>query len=171
MAVESDDFALVRATLRDAPTLEQLLELYAHDLSEVFALELDESGRYGYDRLKYYFSETQTRHAFLVRHRGHLAGFALATRGSPASEDPEVYDVAEFFIVRAHRRAGLGRRVAFRLFDALPGRWFVRVASNNAGGLKFWEPVIAEYANGSELSSTRPGRLCPWQVYEFKSRT
>lgn len=171
MAVGKEDFALIRATANDEPVLRQLLELYAHDLSHVFKLELDESARYGYDKLKYYFSEPQTRHAFLVRCRGHLAGFALAMRGSPASEDPEVYDVAEFFIVRAHRRSGLGRQVAFRLFDALPGRWFVRVSAGNAGALQFWASVIEDYARGAEPLSTPPTRLSPWQVYEFTSRT
>lgn len=168
--IENDQFALLRATADDEQKLSHLLELYAHDLSDVFGLELDETGRYGYDKLKHYFTELETRHAFLVRYRGHLAGFALATRGSPASEDAEVYDVAEFFIVRAHRRSGLGRQVAFRLFDALAGRWFVRVSSGNAAALKFWGRVIEEYARGAELLSTRPGRLSPWQVYEFQSR-
>jgi predicted acetyltransferase len=171
MAVDSEGFALLRATADDAAVLERLLELYAHELSDVFKLELDESGRFGYDKLKHYFHEPEVRHAFLVRHRGHLAGFALATRGSPASADPEVYDVAEFFVVRAHRRAGLGRQVAFRLFDALPGRWFVRVSKDNSGALEFWARVVEEYARGEKLLSTRPGRSSPWQVYEFKSRT
>jgi predicted acetyltransferase len=170
MAAPDQEFALLRATARDEGVLAQLLELYAHDLSDVFQMEVDDSGRYGYERLKSYFSEPDTRHAFLVRDQGHYAGFALATRGSPASEDAEVYDVAEFFILRRHRRSGLGRRVAFRLFDALPGRWFVRVSSDNAAALAFWSRVIEEYARGAELSASRPGRLSSWQVYEFDTR-
>jgi predicted acetyltransferase len=168
--VADEEFALLRATVDDEEVLGRLLELYAHELSDVFQLELDESGRYGYDQLESYFSEPKTHHAFLVRHRGHLAGFALATRGSPASEAPDVYDVAEFFILRRHRRAGLGRRVAFRLFNALPGRWLVRVSADNPGALAFWSRVIEDYAGGSTSRSERPGRLSAWQVYEFRSR-
>ena len=43
---------LERATESDAILLANLLELYVHDLSEVFPIELGVDGRFGYSRLR-----------------------------------------------------------------------------------------------------------------------
>ena len=58
-----------------------------------------------------------------------MAGFSFVTRGSPASDDPETLDVAEFFVLRGWRRSGVGRRAAPLLWDRLPGPWTVRVST------------------------------------------
>ncbi|MEI9940906.1 MAG: hypothetical protein WDO69_27125 [Pseudomonadota bacterium] len=82
----------------DRALLANLLELYLHDLSETFAvIQLGVDGRFGYPRLASYWSEPEVRFPFLIRNRGELVGFALVQRGSPMSDDPEVFDVAEFF--------------------------------------------------------------------------
>ncbi len=85
---------LERATPAHAPLLGHLLELYLHDMSEFFPIAPGEDGRFGYEYLPRYWSEPDRRHAFVVRRDGAIAGFVLATRGSPASEDPAVFDVA-----------------------------------------------------------------------------
>lgn len=79
---------LERATSADATLLANLLELYAHDLSDVFPMTLGPDGRFGYRRLPLYWSEPDKRFAFLIRRGGEVAGFALVTVGSPASDDP-----------------------------------------------------------------------------------
>jgi len=155
----------------DAARLANLLELYIHDLSAVFpGIELSDDGRYGYTRLPLYWSEPDRRFPFLIRCEGKLAGFALATRGSAASDDPDVFDVAEFFVVRRYRRSGVARHAAFLLWDRLPGRWFVRVSEANADAVPFWTRVIAEYARAGVVESTRPGKPKPWRVFAFVSR-
>jgi predicted acetyltransferase len=165
------DVTLDAAARGDAARLGNLLELYIHDLSAVFpGVELADDGRYGYGRLPLYWSEPDRRFPFLIRCDGKLAGFALATRGSPASDDPEVFDVAEFFVVRRYRRSGVARRAAFMLWDRMPGRWTVRVSELNTDAIPFWTRVIAEYANGTAARSTRPGKPKPWRVFSFVSR-
>ncbi len=80
---DSEDVVLDLATPRDAPVLANLLELYAHDLSDTFGLELGPDGRFGYEKLPLYWSEPERRFPFLIRRGTHLAGFALVTQGSP----------------------------------------------------------------------------------------
>ena len=59
------DVALDVATPSDAGLLANLLELYLHDLSEVFPLiELGGDGRFGYDGLPRYWSEPERRFPF-----------------------------------------------------------------------------------------------------------
>jgi predicted acetyltransferase len=164
---------LERATVEHAPLLSNLLELYIHDLSAIFRqVELGEDGRFGYPWLPRYWSEPDRRFAFLIRCDGRVAGFALATRGSPLSHDPDVLDVAEFFVLRRYRASGVGRRAATLLWRSLPGRWMVRVAAGNSAALAFWTRVVEELGPGGASVEEREGppeRPNRWHVFTFDS--
>ena len=167
--VDAQEVVLDVATPRDAGVLSNLLELYAHDLSEAFALELGADGRFGYEKLPLYWSEPERRFPFLIRCGTRVVGFALVTRGSPLSDDPDDLDVAEFFVVRRHRRSGVGRRAAFLLWNRFAVRWIVRVSEGNRSGRHFWASVIAEYTSGALVETTRPGSPHAWRVFSFNS--
>jgi predicted acetyltransferase len=158
------------ATLSQAPLLANLLELYLHDLSAVFpAIQLGADGRFGYPWLPLYWSEPKRRFPFLIREGSWVVGFALATRGSPASDDTDVFDVAEFFVIRQHRRSGVGRRAAILLWERLPGRWIVRASQGNPGAVPFWAAVVSEYTGGAAVRSQRQGNPHPIEVFSFQS--
>ena len=161
--------SLERATREAAPLLSNLLELYLHDMSDFFPIEVGSDGRFHYERLPLYWSEPETRFPFLIRSGGQLAGFALATRGSPVTDDPEHLDVAEFFVLRRHRRAGVGGRAAGLLWSRLPGDWVVRVSEANRAGLPFWHATIREFTRGAFSESKRPGSPHGWRVFTFSS--
>ena len=93
----------------------------------------------------------------------------MATRGSPAVEDPDVLDIAEFFVIRAQRRNGVGRGAAHLLWGALPGKWIVRVSEQNPVALAFWRGAIAEFTNGTMTESIRPSARNAWRVFRFES--
>ena len=164
------DVRLDAATMSDAALLSNLLELYIHDLSAAFPnIELGADGRFGYPKLPLYWFEPEHRFAFLVKCEGRVAGFVLATRGSPASDDPDVLDIAEFFVLRRYRRAGVGRQAALLLWDGLPGRWTVRVSEGNPGALLFWADVVVEFTNGAATESRRPSNPHGWRMFSFES--
>jgi predicted acetyltransferase len=166
---DSYEVVLDAATSSDAAVLSNLLELYSHDLSDVFALELGANGRFGYEELPLYWSDSVRRFPFLIHVGTRLAGLALVTRGSPASDDPNDFDIAEFFVVRRHRRSGVGRRAAFLLWNRFAARWIVRVSEGNRNGLRFWASVIAEYTSGKSVQTTRSGSPHAWRVFSFNS--
>ncbi|HEX7828875.1 MAG TPA: GNAT family N-acetyltransferase [Thermoanaerobaculia bacterium] len=151
----------------DAPLLANLLELYLHDLSEAFPIEPGADGRFGYERLPLYWTEPDRRFPLLIRSHERVVGFVFVTRGSPMSDDPDVWDIAEFFVLRRHRRDGVGRRAAFAVWDQFPGRWIVRVFDANRGAIPFWSRVIAEYAKGAFTLTERDR----WRVFSFLSST
>jgi predicted acetyltransferase len=91
----------------------------------------------------------------------------LVTRGSPMSDDPDVFDIAEFFVLRAHRRSGVGRRAAFLVWNRFPGRWIVRVSEANKSAVSFWTGAITEYAPGSAAEFKRDGEPHAWRVFSF----
>jgi predicted acetyltransferase len=166
-----ENITLQRATESDAPLLANLLELYIHDLSVAFAIEVGANGRFGYDRLADYWAEPERRFAYVIRNGPSIAGFALARIGSPASDDPTILDVAEFFVLRRHRRLGVGQQAAHVLWDTLRGNWMVRVSTGNPRGLAFWPSAIQTYTQGDWTEKTILGNLRPWRVFGLRSRT
>jgi predicted acetyltransferase len=167
----SPGVVLEQATSQDADLLGNLLELYIHDLSEIFPVEIGADGRFGYDKLALYWSAPDTRFAFLIKHGDRVSGFALVTRGSPATANPEDLDLAEFFVLRSKRRAGVGSRAAALLWDRLPGQWVVRVSEANRAGVPFWETTVREYTKGAFTTKSHPGQDQIFRVFSFRSRT
>lgn len=165
---ESTQVTVDPATAREAPLISNLWELYAHDLSDVFSLELRSDARFGNPKLPLYWSEPDRRFPFLIRHGGHVAGFALVARTASVLDQSTVFDVAEFFVVRRHRRSGVGREAAFALWDRFPGTWTVRVSTGNTGGCRFWAQAVARYA-GDFVEERRSVDGREWRVYSFAS--
>jgi predicted acetyltransferase len=165
-----EEVTLDLASLSDAALIANLLQLYLHDLSDTFpSIELGVDGRFSYEKLPLYWSEPERRFPLLIRHGGEVGGFALITRGSPASENPDVFDIAEFFVIRRHRRSGVGRRAAFLLWNRFPGSWTVRVSEGNRTALPFWTGVIEQYTGGTASQRTRPDSPHAWRVFSFVS--
>ena len=97
----------------------------------------------------------------------YVVGFALARRGSEATDDPNVFEVAEFFVIRRYRRASVGQCAAASLWNSLPVRWFIRVSEGNPGALAFWAYVVAKFTGGAATESKRPGNPHAWRVFSF----
>ncbi len=136
------EVSLEPVTERERSLLANLLQLYIHDFSSMRPFELADDGRYPYRYFDAYFTEPE-RHAWIIRHGDALAGFAMVR----ALEDGR-HEVSEFFVVRAHRQSGVGRRAAALIFEQLPGRWEVRHDLDNDEASVFWPAVIESAAAG-----------------------
>jgi predicted acetyltransferase len=161
--------AVIAARREQEPVLANLFELYAHDFSEFVELTLGPDGRFGYEHLHLYWEEPE-RHPFLIFADKSLAGFAFVHKGSEISQDPDVWDVAEFFIARGFRRLGVGTRAAHEIWKKFPGRWEVRVMEQNRKAKEFWRRAIDEFL-GEACEPTplvRDGRV--WHVFSFDSK-
>jgi len=169
--VDSQLVALEVVTPDTARLLSNLFGLYLHDMSEIFPIEVGADGRFQYGKLPLYWSEPEKRFAFLIRSGARPAGFALVTRGSPATDDPDDLDVAEFFVLRGYRRTGVGRQAAFLLWNRLPGQWIVRVSEANRAGLPFWRAIIQEHTRGAFSESKHPGGPHGTRVFSFRSES
>jgi predicted acetyltransferase len=141
------DLTVDRAAPDAALVLANLWQLYAHDLSDVVDLDVGDDGRFPPRGFEEYWRD-DGRHAFLLRVDGRLAGFALVHRRSRLTGDPGTWDMAEFFVLRRHRRQGVGRLAATWLFDTFAGPWEVRQLFRNTAASRFWRAVIAAYTGG-----------------------
>jgi GNAT superfamily N-acetyltransferase len=81
----------------------------------------------------------------------------------------EHFDVAEFFVLPAHRGRGIGRQAATLLWDRLPGQWVVRVAQANVAALSFWRNAVQSYTGGRFSVSERPAMSGSWHLFSFRS--
>jgi predicted acetyltransferase len=160
------DVALIEVTEDDKAVLANLLQLYRYDLSAIRSYELTDHGTYIYRFLDHYFLDAD-RDAFLLRHLGMLAGFVMS-RELPTGER----EVAEFFVVRKHRRTGVGTRAAHALFALHPGRWIVAFDDHNADGAAFWPDVVQRIAidEVEQAHSGPPDRSYEQTVLRFSTR-
>jgi predicted acetyltransferase len=168
-AKPSAHIGLIPARPEQESILANLLELYAYDFSEFNDLELGVDGRFGYGSLALYWTEPG-RHPFLVWVEGKLAGLVLVKRGSEVSGNAEVWDVAEFFVLRGCRRLGIGTQIASEVWRRFPGLWEVRVMESNVPALDFWAHAISIFAG----EAIRPVRVEKdgkyWALFSFESK-
>lgn len=135
------------AAAAEASILANLLQLYAHDFSELLDVEIGADGKFTYHSLPLYWMEAG-RHPFLIRVDGKLAGFALVKKGSAFSGNENAWDLAEFFVLRGYRRRGVGTLAANQMWRRLPGSWEVRVMQLNVAAQRFWKQVISDFVGG-----------------------
>jgi predicted acetyltransferase len=162
--------AVIPATAEQEPVLANLFQLYAHDFSEILDLPLQGDGRFGgYKDLPLYWSEPG-RHPFLVWVDGKLAGFVLVKKGSEFSGNQNVWDMAEFFVIRAYRRRGVGNQIAHEVWRRFPGMWEVRVMEANVSPRRFWERAISGFT-GPAIQPVRLEKAGEgWDIFSFESK-
>lgn len=139
--------------LEAKPVLARLLQLYLYDFTEFEPRELEESGAYPYRYLDEYWApaEGESRHAFFIRDGAALAGFAMVRVVNGVNV------MSEFFVLRGHRRAGVGGAAAQLVFEALPGRWLVHEVATNLPAQAFWHRTIAEVTGAAYSEDSDDG--------------
>jgi predicted acetyltransferase len=152
------------ASQADKALLRRLMELYLYDFSEFTEEDVNEHGLYGYEHLDHYWTQAK-RHPFLIRVDDNPAGFVLV-RVLHLDTGEVIHTIAEFFIMRKYRGLGIGREVAYRIFDRFPGRWRVGQRQENRGAQIFWRKVIGDYTEGQFEEFTSPRWDGPMQTFE-----
>ena len=127
--------------------IENLMQLYTHDFSEFWAGraegEIGADGRFGDYPLDPYWRD-EGHLPLLLTSEGRLIGFALLNRTAHSGR-PLDRNMGEFFIVRKHRRGGMGTAAAHAIFSRYPGVWETAVARRNVAALAFWRRAAASY--------------------------
>ena len=140
-----NDLEVRTAAPADRLPVYRMLELYQHDLSDVWDQDLDVHGEYGYALDDYW---TRPKHeAFVLRVAGHYAGFALVD-GKVRLPDGDWW-LAQFFVLKKYRRRGVGQAAAQQVFDTVRGRWQVGQMPGNHTAQAFWRRTIAAYTGGA----------------------
>ena len=142
------------------PVVENLWQLYRHDLSEFrgthgpsgFVGSLpDEHGRFHERTLRPFFDEDADRAAYVLFSGEQAVGFGFV-RGLTS---PTLL-MAEFFVVRGLRGRGVAAAAARELFVRHPGTWEVPFQEANVVGGRFWRRLAREVAAADVQEDRRP---------------
>jgi predicted acetyltransferase len=150
----------------ELPVLRNLWELYVHDFTEFVRRDPGPDGRF--ESEESFASRTgPPLELFWIKRDGQTAGFLFLRPHSHLDGNPAVSDMGQFFVLRAHRRAGVGFAAATLAFARRPGRWEVREAAPNVPAQHFWRRVITAVSGGqfSEREVQKDGLA--WIVQSF----
>ena len=168
---------LVKATLEDYPTIQNMARFYVYDMSHfcgrsesVFDWSCPDDGLFECRDFKPYFESADCQ-TFLIKVGDEKAGFALIDK---VGTSPDVdWNVGQFFILAKFQGTGVGKQVAFELFDKYSGVWEVASMLENTGARIFWAKVVENYTDGAftEVEKMVPEPE-PHQmlVFRFESR-
>lgn len=147
------------------------MQLYCYDWSPLLGLAIGKDGRFVGVDLTPYFGDDGEHHAFVLWRKGQVVGFALVRGRSRLTGEVGVHDMAELFVLRGHRRSGVGYEAARAVFDAFPGRWEVRHRDENADAGHFWRATIARYTGGASTETRGEPATLGWNgtVHRFSS--
>jgi predicted acetyltransferase len=132
------------AQSEDFPAIEQMLELYQYELSDIWDQDLDEHGRFGYELGRHRDGTRFFAHVLTVD--GRYAGFALVAPAVVTRS--EGFWMEQFFILKKYRRGGLGSALARHVFDSHPGPWELGQMPLNVPAQAFWRKVIGALTGG-----------------------
>lgn len=141
-----------------------LLEHYCYDMAEWFLLDANEEGNYAYPPEKVWNDDVHVYVAYLGR---IPVGFALVGSATGYVGDANAKDLDEFFVVRRHRRSGIGQVLAERVWRLYPGPWLVRVFQGNVPALPFWRRTISAYTGGEFREEVRQVSDRAWSYFTF----
>lgn len=124
----------------DFAALEQLLELYQYDLSDIWPQDLDVSARYGFDLTRHRRAERSR--AYIARSGAQYVGLALVAPAIVTRTEGTWME--QFFILKRYRRTGAGRALARHVLFSHPGLWEIGQMPGNVAATAFWRRVIGE---------------------------
>lgn len=131
---------LVEVGRTDRAVLGNLGQLHRHDLSEAYRLLPNADGTYNNGRLDSFLAGPEPGHqAWLIMVADRLAGFVMTAPAPGGGRS-----VADFFVVRAARRFGVGSEAARQTVALFPGRWAIGFQSYNPGVAAFWSRLASE---------------------------
>jgi predicted acetyltransferase len=132
--------------------LENLGQLYQHDLSQAYRRLPNPDGTFNNRRLDLFLAGADPKaRAWLIIVAGRLGGFVMT---GPAPDGS--MSVSDFFIVRALRRTGVGREAARQAIAMTPGRWSIGFQTYNPGAQPFWSQVATDAAGDTWATHDDP---------------
>jgi predicted acetyltransferase len=136
---------LRKAQPHDFAAVQQMLELYQYELSDIWPQDADGEARYGYDLERHKQGERFHAHVALVGQQ--YVGFGLVAPAVVTRS--EGCWMEQFFILKRFRRSGVGHALARHVLSSHPGAWEVGQMPSNLAARAFWRNVVAKITSGA----------------------
>lgn len=118
--------------------VEQLIQDYEEEFAPLTGKSKQPNGKYSIDvdwrppNIGYVWEENK-----------QIMGFVIKDQWE------EYSDIGEFYVSPLYRKLGVGKKMAFSIFNQFPGLWQVRQMHNAELAQLFWRKVIREYTQGA----------------------
>lgn len=158
---------LVRAVEDDQALFEHFYGYYIHDLSEFSEeLEPDASGGFDVSVVATYFKRDE-HHAFKIVWKDRIVGFILCSE----AQSPDIdFVIQDAFVLRGHRRGGIGKEILEQLFETCPGRYWLAVLKTNKPALRFWQGSLLYLGVNFQMDEMDlHGEICDTVTFEPSS--
>ena len=157
-----ENIKLKKIEAKDKSILQNLFQLYMHDITASLPMDVNEHGLFEYNYIDYYFTE-ESRYAYLIYVEENIAGFVLIDDEFMVLDkenDKPCYDFSEMFILNAYKKKGYGEIIVKRIFDMLKGNWEIRPVPRSEGAKRFWLKAVKNYTNDNFVENyPKPNRL------------
>lgn len=161
-----DGLSIVHAEYEQDSILRRLFEFYLHDLAEWFRFDQLPDGRYTDSTGRYWL---EGHDVYLLYAEDIPIGFGLVGPAEEWLPGLDARDMTEFFVVRRHRRSGIGEEFAETLWRSHDGGWLVRVFQPNEPALPFWRDTISSFTGGRFDEEIREKNDQLWSYFRFQS--
>lgn len=149
---------LVSATDEHIAVIHHLMQFYMYDFSPYTQCDVEANGLFApYLELESYWDKSNNKFPFIIKTDEKYIGFALVKLIETSGQ--QYFSIAEFFVLKKYRRAGVGKAVAMQLFSMYKGSWEVYQMAGNTAAQLFWNKVINEFTKGNFKQHFAKGKL------------
>ena len=138
-------FEIRKARPEDFQAIQQMLELYQYELSDIWQQDADTEAKYGFDLNRH--KQGERFHAHVILQKSQYAGFALVAPAIITRK--EGFWMEQFFILKRYRRQAAGHSLANHVFCSHPGLWEVGQMPANYPAQDFWRQIIGAATAGA----------------------
>ena len=131
---------LIPVALAEKAALKAMLDPYLIEHANKVDPDRVHGDPKSYDYFDPYWVDPR-RHAYWIVADQARLGFCLVNAHAPSGQ-PIDHAVAEFNILPAHRRGGLGQAAVQAVLARHPGQWELQVYRANLEGLAFWPRAL-----------------------------
>ena len=150
-------FTLINASIEYKTVIQNLMQFYIYDFSEYLKYDVEENGFFSpYPNLDEYWEKDTNKFPYLIKESDKYVGFVLVKIMN--SNARNYFSIAEFFILKKYRLKGIGKAVAFGIFNLHKGGWEVFQKESNKPAQIFWNKVISSYTKGQFKEYTADGK-------------
>jgi predicted acetyltransferase len=129
----------------DFAALQQMLELYQYELSDIWPQDADTEAKFGYDLQRH--RKAERFHAYVALQESQYVGFALVAPAVVTRK--EGHWMEQFFILKRYRGTGAGSALAKYVLSNHPGPWEIGQMPANYAAQHFWRKLVAQVTVGA----------------------
>lgn len=135
------EIKLRKVPKKEKKKLENLIQLYLHDLSLYFPIDFDtKTCKYNYDLTSYF----ENNIAYFIERDKNILGFILVDLNENNN-----YEISEILVLNNYKKQKIGEQAIFKIFDKYKGNWTIKAVPMSPIAEHFWTNTIKKYTNNN----------------------